>query len=96
LSNGFGDDGGPLYGRIGYAAATVVGLAFVVVGLKARSRNPSFGDTLVILGLAPGFVLILMFWFPPVALVGLGAIVAAGFALRDASAGADEAPSQLS
>ena len=84
LGNGFVDDGGPLYGRIGYASLTVIGLGLVIAGLVVRQRRRGLGSTMVGVGLAPGFVMTLMFWFPPVALLGVFSIVVAVFAFRDA------------
>jgi hypothetical protein len=39
--------------------------------------------------------MLLMFWFPPVAFVGLAALSAAGLALRDATSGAQDEVSSL-
>ena len=78
------DDGGPLYGRI-VAASVAVALALLIIaGLIVRTRNQARGSNMIAIGVLPGTVLTVLFWFPPVALTGLLSIVVAWHAFQDA------------
>jgi len=72
---GFGnmvtDDGGPFWQRALAFAVTVAMASVVVVGVALRRRGRALGSLLVGLAVLPGSVLIVFFWFPPVALVGI-------------------------
>ena len=84
IGNMIEDTEGALFGRITYAAATVVGLGLVIGGLVIRRKNRKVGSTLVALGVMPTFPMTIMFWYPPVALVGVLSIVIFTMALIDA------------
>ncbi len=71
-------------GAIAYAVVTVIGLALVVSGLTIRKRNRKVGSTMIAVGVMPAFPMTLMFWFPPVALVGVVSIVISLTAFLDA------------
>ncbi len=73
-----------LVGAIAYAVVTVVGLVLVIAGLKIRRRRRRLGSTLIAVGVMPGFPMTLMFWFPPVALVGALSIAISITAFLDA------------
>jgi hypothetical protein len=84
IGNMIEDTQGALYGRIGYAAATVVGLGLVIAGLIVRKRNRMVGSTMIAVGVMPAFPMTILFWFPPVALVGVLSIVISIMAFLDA------------
>jgi CHASE2 domain-containing sensor protein len=85
IGNLQGDDGGPLYGKIIAAAVAVAAAGLIIAGLAIRRRNPSLGSTLIGVGTLPASTLILIFWFPPVALVGVLAITVTVIAFNDAA-----------
>jgi hypothetical protein len=58
-------------GAIAYAVAAVVGLGLVIGGLILRKKNRKMGSSMIAVGVMPGFPMTIMFWFPPVALVGV-------------------------
>lgn len=74
-----------LQGAVLYALAAVVGLGLVVAGMLARRRNRKTGSILIGVGMMPAFPMTIMFWFPPVAAVGLVAILISMSAFLDAS-----------
>jgi len=77
VGNMLADDPGPLYGKV-TAAVVGVGLCAVIFsGIAMRSRRPARGSHLVGFGVLPAAVLVMFVWFPPVALIGLLAIVVA-------------------
>jgi uncharacterized membrane protein YfcA len=53
-------------------------------GLTIRRRNQRLGSTMIGAGTLPATALILFFWFPPVALVGVLAVVVTVKAFNDA------------
>ncbi len=70
VGNMIADTEGALFGRIAYAAASVIGVGFVMWGLRSRGRNRKLGSTLIAAGLMPGLMLLLMVWFIPALLLG--------------------------
>lgn len=72
-------------GAIAYAAVAVVGLALVIGGLVIRRRNRRLSSSMITVGVLPGVPMTIMFWYPPVAAVGLLSIVIALIALIDAT-----------
>lgn len=84
IGNMIEDTEGALFGRIAYAVVTVVGLGLVIAGLITRKRNRRIGSTMIAVGVMPGFPLTIMFWFPPVALIGVLSIVISIMAFIDA------------
>lgn len=75
---------GPLYGRIFAATVGVTAAVVIVTGLIVRRRNKVLGSAMIGVGVLPGTFLIMMFWFPPVALFGLLCAAVAITALIDA------------
>lgn len=73
-----------LAGAIIYSVVTVVGLGLVIAGLIIRKKNRKVGSTMIAVGVMPGFPMTIMFWYPPVALVGVLAIVISFMAFSDA------------
>jgi hypothetical protein len=71
-------------GAILYAIAAVAGLGLVLAGSIVRKKNRKFGSTMIAVGLMPGFPMTIMFWFPPVAAVGVLSIVISIVAFIDA------------
>ena len=84
IGNMLEDDGGPLYGRIVAAAVAVAAALLIAAGLIIRRRNRRLGSAMIGIGTLPASLLILFFWFPPVALVGVLAIVVTVKAFNDA------------
>lgn len=84
IGNMIEDTEGALNGRIGYAVATVTGLGLVIAGLTIRKKNRKIGSTLIAVGVMPGFPMTIMFWYPPVALIGVLSIVISMTAFIDA------------
>ena len=84
IGNLLGDDGGPLYGKIVAVAVAVAAAGLIFAGLIARRRNRRLGSAMIGVGTLPASVLIIFFWFPPVALVGVLAIVVTVRAFNDA------------
>jgi len=76
-----------LAGAIAYAVVAVAGLGLVITGLRIRRKNRKVGSNLIAVGMMPAFPMTLMFWFPPVALVGVLAIVISTTAFLDAPKG---------
>ncbi|MGB8361915.1 MAG: hypothetical protein WCE80_11010 [Acidimicrobiia bacterium] len=74
-------------GAIAHAVVTVAGLGLVITGLRTRRKNRKVGSGPIAVGVMPGFPMTLMFWFPPVALVGVLAIVISTIAFLDAPKG---------
>jgi TRAP-type mannitol/chloroaromatic compound transport system permease small subunit len=71
IGNLQGDDGGPLYGKI-VAAVIAVGAALLVfAGLGVRRRHRALGSLMIGVGVLPAGLLVVFFWFPPVALIGV-------------------------
>ena len=70
IGNLIEDTEGALFGRVAYAVVAIVGLGLVVAGLLIRRKNRMVGSSLIAVGVMPGFPLVIMFWFPPVALAG--------------------------
>jgi len=73
-----------LTGAIAYAVVTVIGLGLVLTGMTIRKKNRRFGSNMIAVGVMPGFPMTVMFWFPPVALVGVLSIVISIVAFIDA------------
>lgn len=65
------DDGGPLYGRVVAATIAIIAALLIVAGLAVRRRNRALGGGLIAVGVLPGTLLVVFFWFPPVALMGI-------------------------
>jgi hypothetical protein len=84
IGNMLEDDGGPLYGRILAAAVAVGAATLIIAGLTIRKRNQKLGSTMIAVGTLPATGLVLFFWFPPVALVGVLAVVVTVKAFNDA------------
>lgn len=84
IGNMIEDTEGALFGRIAYAAVTVLGLGLVVAGLIVRRKNRKVGSSLIAVGVMPAFPLTIMFWFPPVALIGVLSIAISINAFIDA------------
>ena len=68
------DDGGPLYGRIVFAAVMIGGAVLVVTGMRVRSTRRGSGSRLIAVGVSPGALGIAFFWFPPAVAVGILAV----------------------
>jgi hypothetical protein len=75
-------DSGSILVRIGFAVLAAAGSTLVGVGIVKRDGHPA-SSMMVALGMVPAFGLIMFFWFPPIALTGILAIVVAGFAAND-------------
>ncbi len=84
IGNMLEDDGGPLYGRIVAAVVAVAAALVIIAGLTIRTRNQRLGSTMIAVGTLPATGLILFFWFPPVALVGVLAVAVTVKAFNDA------------
>ena len=84
IGNMIEDTEGALFGRVAYAVVAVIGLGLVVGGLIVRQRNRKVGSTMIAVGVMPGIPLTIIFWFPPVALVGVLSIVISIMAFLDA------------
>lgn len=84
VANLIEDDGGPLYGRIIFAAVLISAATAVAVGIRKRSTDPALGNRLVGLGVIPATMSLALFWFPPAAAVGVLSIVTSVAAFRDA------------
>jgi hypothetical protein len=83
IGNMLEDDGGPLYGRIVAAVVAVAAAMLIGAGLTVRRRNQRLGSTMIGVGTLPATALILFFWFPPVAMVGVLAVVVTVKAFND-------------
>ncbi|MGI9648866.1 MAG: hypothetical protein ACR2OI_10130 [Acidimicrobiia bacterium] len=83
VGNLFGGDDGPLYGKIVAAAAAVGFAGLIMAGLVIRESDQRKGSMLVGFGVLPATLLVTLFWFPPVAAVGLLAIFVAWRAFSD-------------
>ncbi len=84
IGNMLEDDGGPLYGRIVAAVVAVAAAMLIGTGLTIRGRNQKLSSTMIGVGTLPATGLILFFWFPPVALIGVLAVAVTGKAFNDA------------
>jgi hypothetical protein len=80
------DTAGPNWqaGAIAYAGVAILGLGLVVSGLVIRKNNRKIGSSMVAVGVMPGFPLAIMFWYPPIALVGVLSIMVSMAAFIDA------------
>lgn len=80
------DNAGPNWqvGAIAYAVVTIVGLGIVIAGVIIRKRNRKIGSSMIAIGVMPGFPMTIMFWYPPVAAVGVLSIVISLMAFIDA------------
>jgi hypothetical protein len=80
-------DDGPLYGRLILLAVMTIGAALIVTGLTRLRRGDVTGGRLVAVGVLPGAIGVMFFWFPPALIAGVLAIVtapaAAGFRTRE-------------
>lgn len=74
IGNLIENDPGPLYGKIVYLVAAVLGAVLVVAGVAIRRQRRRSSSLLIAVGVTPGFPLAAFFWFPPVALLGVLAI----------------------
>lgn len=84
IGNLIEDTEGALFGRIAYAVVAVIGLGLVITGLVVRKKNRMVGSTMIAFGVMPAFPMTIVFWFPPVALVGVLSIVISIMAFIDA------------
>lgn len=84
IANLIEDTEGALFGRIAYAAVTVIGFGLVIAGLFTRRKNRKMGSTMIAVGVMPGFALAIMFWIPPLALAGVLSIAISMAAFIDA------------
>ena len=84
VGNLIDDDGGPLYGKLIFAAVLVGAAALVAVGVRRRSSDRVAGNRLIGIGVLPGASGIALFWFPPAVAVGVLALVTSVAAFRDA------------
>ena len=71
IGNLIEDSDGALFGRVAYLVASGVGFALVIAGLIFRRKDRMMGSTMIAIGVMPAFPLVIMFWLPPVALVGV-------------------------
>lgn len=85
LGNLAGGDSGPLSGKLlGVAAAMVMGGA-IASGVRLRlAGRRRLGSGLMALGVLPASALIVFLWFPPVAALGVLALVVTVKAAADA------------
>ncbi len=84
IGNLLEDDGGPLYGKIVAASVGVAFAALIIGGLAVRDRNRARSSLMIGVGLLPATLLTSLFWFPPVAAVGVLSIFVAWKAFVDA------------
>ncbi len=77
------DDGGPLYGKVIFAAVLIGGAALVGGGILVRRGDPNRGSRMVGIGVLPGALGIALFWFPPALAVGVLALITAVHAFRN-------------
>ena len=85
LGNLAGGDDGPLSGKL-VAVGAAFGVALAIVGgvrlrLEGRQR---LGSSLIALGMFPASVLSVFLWFPPIAAIGILALVVTVSAATDA------------
>ena len=85
FGNLFGDDGGPLYGKLLALAATLLAAGAIVAGLAIRGRRRALGSMLIGIGSVPAMGGIVLFWFPPALLVGVLAVAVVAKAFGDMS-----------
>ena len=78
------DDGGPLYGRILFAAALIAAAALIGAGIRLRPGRPQLGSRLVGIGTLPGATAIAFFWSPPAVALGVLALATSITAFRNA------------
>jgi TctA family transporter len=73
------------------AFLTATGAAALVFGgMAIRRTNRPRGGAMVAVGMFPGCLAIVFFWFPPAVAVGLVSIVATAFAIVDATGSRQE------
>jgi len=95
IGNLFGGDDGPLYGKIVAAAVGLAAAGLIFAGLALRWTNRARGSLLIGIGVAPAALLVVFLWFPPVAAVGVLAIVVALKAFTDAGRGLTTEPVEV-
>lgn len=80
-----GGDDGPLEGKIAaFTVAVLVG-GVIIAGVRLRlAGRRRLGSGLTAAGVAPACLLVMFFWFPPVAVLGLLAMVVTIKATSDA------------
>src|SRR5688572_25258454 len=85
LGNLTGGDDGPLAGKIAaFVVAVLVGVV-IISGVRLRLvGRRRVGSGLTAAGVAPACLLVMFFWFPPVAALGLLAMVVTVKATSDA------------
>ena len=77
------EDGGPLYGRLIFAAVLVAGAALIASGIWTRRTRRELGSRLVAIGVLPGVSGVALFWFPPAVAMGLLALASRVAAFAD-------------
>ena len=82
--NVFGNwiDDGPRHGKIVFSVVALTAVALVFGGIAIRRRHPSRGSVMIGVGVLPAVVLILVPWFPLLAVGGVlsGVVAVAAFA----------------
>jgi hypothetical protein len=84
IGNLFADDEGPFSGKLAAAGVAALAAGTIVTGLRLRERNKRRGSTLIGIGTLPGAILVVVFWFPPIAALGLLCLATAAAAFSDA------------
>jgi hypothetical protein len=84
IGNLFGGDPGPLYGKVLAAAAAVAFAITILGGLYFRKRDRVRSSMMIGVAVLPASVLTIMFWWPPVAAIGVLSIIVALRAFIDA------------
>jgi len=79
------NDPGPMWKRVIGFGVLVTSAALVVGGLAIRRHDRRLGGVLVAVGVTPGIVPIIFFWFPPGVAFGLFSIAVLVFAVHDAT-----------
>jgi tryptophan-rich sensory protein len=74
-----------LYGKIVAVSVAVAFAGLIFGGLAVRERNEARGSLMIGVGVLPGTLLVTLFWFPPVAAVGVLSIFVAWIAFADAA-----------
>ena len=82
------NDPGPMWKRlIGFTVLTTAAV-LVAAGLVVRRHHRRTGSMMIAVGVTPGIVPIIFFWFPPGVAFGLFSIAVLVFAVNDAGTSA--------